>query len=96
MRDELERKMELARRALRDHHAGVDPDPSFVARVRARLPASPDPLRWAAARLLPAGLALALVLGMLVWRELPARGAAPVSVDELAAWMVDPLGESVP
>lgn len=96
MRDEIERKMELVRSALRDHHAGVEPDPGFVSRVRARLPASSDPLRWAAVRLLPAGVALALVLGIMVWRELPARDVAPVSVDELATWMIDPRGENAP
>lgn len=96
MRDELGWKMELAKRALRDHHAGVEPDPGFVTRVKARLPVALDPLRWAAVRLLPAGLALALVLGMLVWRELPASGTAPTSVDELAAWMVDPFGVRTP
>lgn len=96
MRDELGWKMELAKSVLEDHHAGVEPDTGFVTRVKALLPVTLDPLRWAAARLLPAGLALALVLGMLVWRELPASEAAPASVDELAAWMVDPLGVSTP
>lgn len=88
--------MELARAVLRDHHARVEPDPGFAARVVARLPATPDPLRWAALRLLPAGLGLALLLGLMVWRELPAGGAVPASVDELAAWMVDPGGEDSP
>lgn len=98
MRDANERKIELALRALREHHADVEPDPGFVARVKDRLrsAAGPDPLHWAAVRLLPAGLALALVLGVLVWRELPAGGAAPASVNELAAWMVDPSTGSTP
>lgn len=91
-----EKRDELVRRVLRGHHAGIEPDPGFAARVVARLPAAADPLRWAALRLLPAGLALALVLGILVWRELPAAGAAPASVDELAAWMVDPGGGEAP
>lgn len=94
MKDEVERKMDLATRVLREHHAGVEPDPGFVGRVKASLPAA-DPLRWAAARLLPAGLAVALVLGMLVWQQAPARETA-ASVDELAAWIVDPFAESAP
>jgi len=81
---------------LRDHHARLEPDPGFAARVVARLPAAPDPLRWAAVRLLPAGLGLALLLGLMVWRELPAGDDMPASVDELAAWMVDPGGEDAP
>lgn len=96
MRDDLERKLELTRRILRHHHAGVGPDAGFVARVTARLPAPPDPLRWAAARLLPAGLALALVLGVLVLRELPAGDGEPATVGELAAWIVGPAGEGAP
>lgn len=86
---DLERDLELARTLLREHHASVLPDPSFAARVVARLPAAPDPLRWAAARLLPAALTLALLLGVLVWSELPG-GDEPSSVADVAAWMVDP------
>lgn len=96
MREDHERRMEMLRGALRDHHARVEPDPGFVGRVLARLPTPPDPLRWAALRLLPAGLALALLLGMLVWRELPAADPTPISVDELAAWVVDPGTEGTP
>ncbi|MEZ5333419.1 MAG: hypothetical protein R2991_15595 [Thermoanaerobaculia bacterium] len=91
---ELERDLETARALLREHHAGVTPDPSFAARVVAHLPAAPDPLGWAARRLLPAALTLALLLGVMVWRELPG-GGEPASVDDLAAWMVDPsVGEA--
>ena len=96
MSERSDRRLELAREALRDHHARLEPDPELAARVLARLPTAPDPLRWAALRLLPAGLTLALLLGLMVWRELPAGGAVPVSVDELAAWMVDPGGEDGP
>lgn len=95
MRDASERPMDLAKRALREHHAGVGPDPGFASRVTARLPATLDPLRWAAVRLLPAGLAAALVLGVLVWQQMPANDA-PSSVDELVAWTVDPFGAGTP
>lgn len=91
-----ERRIELARDALRDHHARLEPDAGFAARVLARLPAAPDPLRWAALRLLPAALAVALLLGVLVWRDLPAADAGAASIDELAAWMIDPGGEEAP
>lgn len=96
MSESHERRADLLRRALREHHARVEPDPGFAARVVARLPAAPDPLRWAAVRLLPAGLALALLLALMVWRELPAAAAAPATVDELAAWMVEPGGGGTP
>jgi hypothetical protein len=53
----------MAKELLRDHHAGAEPDAGFAARVVAALPDSTsEVLGWAAIRLLPATLALALVL----------------------------------
>ena len=49
-------------RALGDHHARIDPDAAFVARVVAALPERRGILGWAALKLLPVALALVLVL----------------------------------
>ncbi len=58
-------RMDEVRRLLREHHAGVEPDPGFAQRVVARIEREPrDLLGWAALRLLPATLVLALLL---VW-----------------------------
>ena len=56
--DRLARTM----RAFADHHTRVEPDATFAARVVAALPARRDILGWTALKLLPAALALALVL----------------------------------
>ncbi len=60
----LERRLLSARAWLRDHHAGVEPDDGFADRVAARLaPVEPTAvLGWAAVRVLPATVALALAL----------------------------------
>lgn len=67
--------------ALRAHHAGIEPDAAFAARVLARLPEAESPLAWAAMRLLPAGLVLAVLLAGAAFEigrtpaEFPAAGA---------------------
>jgi hypothetical protein len=51
------------RRSLRDRHAGIEPDGLFAARVVARLPRSEGwTIAWAARRILPVSVALAMVL----------------------------------
>jgi hypothetical protein len=51
------------RRLLREHHAGVEPDALFAARVLARLPRNEGwSIGWAAGRVLPVTIALAMVL----------------------------------
>ena len=56
-------RMRLAEDLFHDHHAGIEPDAGFAGRVVAALPtSSSELLGWAAMRLLPATLALALVL----------------------------------
>jgi hypothetical protein len=60
--------LQAARRELVVHHAGIEPDGAFRARVAARLGgtrAFHHDLGWAAARLLPAALALAAGLALL-------------------------------
>lgn len=55
--------MDELRRLLRAHHGGVEPDPGFADRVVAHLAREPgDPFGWAVMRILPATLALALLL----------------------------------
>ncbi len=61
-------RMDAVRRELRRHQTVVEPDGSFSARVLDRLAAQPSPpatelLGWAALRLLPVTLMLALLLG---------------------------------
>ncbi|MCB1056904.1 MAG: hypothetical protein KDD11_15495 [Acidobacteria bacterium] len=62
----IDDRLERIRGGIAAHHAGVEPDPSFSARVLARVGAEPDTagvLGWAAARLLPvAGLLAALLV----------------------------------
>ena len=70
-----------ARRWLREHHAGVEPDSGFAARVAARLSRDPaEDLGRAALRLLPAAIALGLVLAWLAARAAPgASGTTEVA-----------------
>ena len=69
------------REGLRGRRTTVTPDGGFAARVTARLGPPADPFVWAAWRLMPATLALTLVLGG--WCLL--RTPAPASLaDELA------------
>jgi hypothetical protein len=80
-------------RALRLRDAGVEPDPGFAARVLARLPArAPDALGWAAGRLVPVGLALALALGWLALRQ-DANRSTLDPAEALATWVVAGLAE---
>lgn len=60
--DESAERWRAAQEALRAHHARVEPDAAFAARVLARLPEVEDPFAWAALRLLPAAAVLALLL----------------------------------
>ena len=55
-------RAEIALAKLREREAEVVPEAGFAARVTAALPGDPEVLAWAALRLLPATVALALVL----------------------------------
>jgi hypothetical protein len=77
--------------ALADHHAGAEPDAAFAARVVTSLPARDDALGRAAMRLLPAALALVLVLAGLVVFEERRRAAEPEDpgpTDDPLAWVL--------
>jgi len=88
----LAARLEQARIYFRRHHAGVDPDAGFAGRVVARLerPAT-DLLGWAAWKLLPATLALALVLAWFALRVTPGTGSvASVSpVEDPVGWVLN-------
>jgi hypothetical protein len=90
----LAARLEEARRSFREHHARVEPDAAFVSRVALRLRRDPaGDLGWAAVRLLPASIAIALVLAWAVTRGTTVRQeltATPAETDTLA-WL---LGES--
>ena len=62
-RDELESRLDDVRRAVRERHAGIEPDAQFADRVMARLPRSEGwTIAWAARRILPVSFAFAAVL----------------------------------
>jgi hypothetical protein len=88
----LEERLEAARAYFRDHHANVAPDRRFADRVAASLrPAPAEALGWAAIRLLPAALALTMVL---IWLALqPGANAQPVSqspaTEDPIAWVLE-------
>jgi len=83
-------RLALAVRSLADHHARVEPDAAFAARVVAALPERRPLVARFALRLLPAALALALVLGgwvVLEQRRHPAtQETAPT--DDLLGWVL--------
>jgi len=54
-------RLATVRQGLREHRVDHAPDPAFSARVVAALPDTTQVLGWAALRLLPAGLVLAVL-----------------------------------
>ena len=86
------RRAQAARRWFRDHHENVRPDAEFADRVMGRLerPAA-DLLGWAAVKLLPATLALVLLLALWSFTK-PAPGelvATHPADDDLLSWVVE-------
>lgn len=81
------------RDGLRRHRARVLPDAGFAARVTAALPAadSGDEVSRAALRLLPAAIALTLVLGVWAWlgTSSPASLAETAPTDDVLAWVLE-------
>ena len=77
-------------RALGDHHARIEPDAAFAARVVAALPERRGILGWAALKLLPAALALVLVLTG--WAAIEGRRHNVTQesgpTDDLLAWIL--------
>ena len=91
-RNGVAERLEQARIYFREHHAGIEPDAGFPARVAARLDRPPaDLLGWAAWKLLPATLALALVLAWFALRVTPGSelvtSASPV--EDPVGWVLN-------
>jgi len=93
-------RVEAARGLLREHRTEVEPDPGFAARVSAQLREAPaEILGWAALRLLPATLVLALVLAWFVFSATPGATYAnnnedPAPTEDLFTWVLEPSGEA--
>ncbi|MEE8278425.1 MAG: hypothetical protein V3R89_06865 [Thermoanaerobaculia bacterium] len=84
-------RLKVAVRLLRSHHAELEPAAGFAARVVAAL-AEPAPLLgWAALRLLPATLALVLVLSGWCWLAAPSPSAllSESPIDDLLSWVLE-------
>jgi len=77
-------------RALADHHAGVEPDATFAARVVAALPERSGLVGRVALKLLPAALALVLVLGGWIVIEQRRHTVVQESIptDDLLTWVL--------
>jgi hypothetical protein len=86
-------RLAATRDALRAHHGNVEPDAAFAARVAARLPrSSAELLGRMAARLIPATLALVLVLAWFAYRGAPVEtttAEATVPTEDLVGWVLD-------
>ena len=84
-------RLEVAERALADHHGNVAPDSSFAARVISELPRPSPVLGWAALRLLPAATALMLVLSAWAWlgTASPAELTVSAPTDDLVSWVLE-------
>ena len=91
-RDDLGARLERARVYFQEHHAGVEPDSGFATRVAARLERpSTDLLGWAAWKLLPATLALAVVLAWFALRVTPGTGsvASASPTEDPVGWILN-------
>lgn len=77
-------------RALADHHAGIEPDAAFAARVVAALPERNGLLARVALKLLPAALALVLVLGgwIVIEQRRHTVTQETIPTDDLLTWVL--------
>ena len=85
----------IARQLFREHHGNVEPDEHFAGRVFARLRGQPvSTLGWAAVRVLPATLALLLVLAWLSWQAIPDPASSFLAspTEDPLGWVLDPTG----
>ncbi len=77
-------------RALVAPRSEISPPPGFARRVRSRLAPTEDLIGWAALRLLPATLAVVLLLSWLNLRgESVQNAAAENPTDAVVSWMLD-------
>lgn len=91
----LAQSYEQVRSALRERHAGALPDGHFAPRVGAHLRQQPraELLGWAAVRLLPVTLGLALLLGWFAWQSGPLaltleNESTAVSTEDPIEWLL--------
>jgi hypothetical protein len=90
--DETDRRLEDFRAGLRARHAGIEPDAGFAARVVLNLPRDGSwPIIWAARRILPAAVALALALLAVTLMRAP-RGSGDTTAVATAAVAESPGG----
>ena len=88
----LAERRAVARELFREHHGNVEPDALFADRVIARLPSQSEAaLSWAVARMLPATLALLLVLVWVSWQTAPVADSLPETspTEDVLAWVLD-------
>jgi hypothetical protein len=93
-RSDIEDRLLDVRRALRDRRAGIEPDAHFANRVIARLPRNEGwSFDWAARRVLPVSLAvaLALTIAVLVTAGSANRTIVSASVSSSSQTGSDPL-----
>jgi hypothetical protein len=85
-------RLRQARLYFERHHANVEPDAGFAGRVASRLSRGrAEMLGWAALRLLPVSLLIAIVLGWTslrteAWKEASVRQVAD---EDVIAWILD-------
>lgn len=91
---EFARRLDLAQADLGAHQGDHLPHPAFAQRVRASLPGDTDLIGWAALRLLPATLALTLVLSAWCWIATPGPQALfeQSPTDDLLSWALEEEG----
>jgi predicted anti-sigma-YlaC factor YlaD len=86
-------RLQAARRCFEAHHGGVEPDAAFAARVAQRLNGRPvAALGWAAFRLLPAMIVLALILAWFAFQTAPSYAETNDSLaptDDLVGWLLE-------
>ena len=85
------RRFDAAVEVMRDHRADVLPGAGFAHRVTTALPPSRNAdLGWAAARLAPAAVALALTLGVWCWvgTVRPSDVVDASQDDDLLTWVL--------
>lgn len=84
-------RLGLADELLSERQLELDPDAGFAARVVAALPEPPQVLGWAALRVLPATLALALVLvgWTFLQTQTPSVLVEESPSDDLLTWVVE-------
>ena len=100
-RQEIDRRLDEVRRLLRERRVDVEPGADFAARVLARLPRNESwSIGWAARRVLPASIALAMVLMIAIaatggftartsWASSPSAAAGTPAGNDPLEWLLE-------